>query len=137
MVRLVIILSTLLLVVSPAWAEALVQGRYVAGGDTTVLLHITVQRPAPVAFIVMQKMAPGLSLLEATPPPVGGPQGRTTVKWLFKRPSPGQFVVNMQFGQPVAPGQLEGSISYRHPGNGSFVLSRIEYYPPVHAPRPE
>lgn len=90
-----------------------------------VSLHITVYRPAPAAFIVIQKMAPGLSLVSATPPPIGGGQGQSAVKWLFKRPRPGQIVVQMQFHQRIELSQLEGSISYRHPDNGSIVLSRI------------
>ncbi len=137
MVRLVLILTALLLAVSPALAEPLVQGRYFAGQGNAIVLHITVQRPAPLAFIVMQKMAPGLSLIGATPSPVGGPQGGQTVKWLFKRPNPGPLMVNMQFGQSVAPGQLKGSISYRHPVNGSLVLSRIADFPPARPHTPE
>jgi len=124
MVRLGIILIALLLS-CPALADSQVSGRYVAGRDNTVVLYIRVQHPAPAAFIVMQKMDPGLSLVSATPPPIGGSPGKSALKWLFKRPRPGQFVVNMQFGQPVSLRQIEGSISYRHPGTGSIMLSRI------------
>ncbi|MGD9946861.1 MAG: hypothetical protein AB7U29_00110 [Desulfobulbus sp.] len=125
MVRRGIVLIALLLVAAPALAESLVQGRYVAEQENSVSLQITVQHPAPAAFIIIQKMARGLSLVTATPPPVGGRQDGTAVKWFFKRPRSGQFVVNMQFAQPVTLNQLEGSISYRHPETGSLVLSRI------------
>ncbi|MDD2466967.1 MAG: hypothetical protein PHI97_23475 [Desulfobulbus sp.] len=124
MVRFVLLLS-FLLTASPTLAASQVAGRYIPGQDNTIALHITVQRPAPAAFIVLQKMGPGLSLVAATPPPVGEHRGGSAVKWLFKRPRPGQLVVKMQFDQPVAPSQLEGSISYRQPENGSMVLSRI------------
>nr|WP_321465589.1 hypothetical protein [uncultured Desulfobulbus sp.] len=126
MVRLAIILITLSLFASPALADSQVRGRYVAGLENGVSLLIEVQRPAPAAFIVMQKMPRGLSLVAATPPPVGGNYGNAAVKWLFKRPRPGQMEVQMQFAGPVRPSQLEGSISYRHPENGSLVLTRIE-----------
>lgn len=125
MIRLALILGSLMLTALPALAGSEVIGRYVPGQDNTVSLHITVQRPAPAAFIVLQKMDRGLSLIAASPPPMGGNEGGSAVKWLFKRPRPGQFVVNMQFAQPVLLNQLEGTIRYRHPEDGSLVLSRI------------
>ena len=124
MVRLVLILITFFLPANLAQADSQVRGRYIAGQENRVSLHISVHQPVPAAFIVIQKMAPGVSLIAATPPPIGR-QGDSAVKWLFKRPRPGQLVVNMQFAQPVALNQLEGSISYRHPENGSLVLSSI------------
>jgi len=126
MVRLAIILMTVCLLACPTLADSQVRGRYVAGLDNGVSLLIEVQRPAPAAFIVMQKMPRGLSLVAATPPPVGGNYRNSSVKWLFKRPRPGQLEVHMQFSGPIPPKQLEGSISYRHPENGSLVFTRIE-----------
>lgn len=125
MIRLVLIVGSLILTALPAVGGSEVIGRYVPGQDNTVVLQITVQRPAPAAFIVLQTMDSGLSLIAASPPPMGGNPGGSSVKWLFKRPRPGQLVVNMQFAQPVELNQLEGTIRYRHPQDGSLVFSRI------------
>ena len=116
----------LLLVLLPGVGPALaanVSGRYLDGGTSDIRLQLTVGRPAPTAFIVIQKIPRGTELLSATPPPASG--AGPVVKWLFKRPRPGSFLVRMQFSGPLSVRQMEGTISYRHPGNGTPVLTRI------------
>jgi hypothetical protein len=126
--RFLCILPVLLLGVGSAMAAnvtnvANVSGRYLDSGSSDIRLQLTVERPAPAAFIVIQKIPRGTQLLAAAPPPSSG--AGPVIKWLFKRPRPGSFLVRMQFSQPVSVHQMEGTISYRHPGNGSPVLTRI------------
>lgn len=121
--RFLFILLILVLSGRPA-AAANVSGRYLDRGGNEIHLQLLVERPAPAAFIVIQKMPRGTQLLSATPPPSNdsGP----VVKWLFKRPRPGSYLVRMHFSTPLSVHQIEGTISYRHPENGSPVLTRIQ-----------
>jgi hypothetical protein len=105
-------------------AAAEVSGRYLDNGSTDIRLLLTIQPPAPAAFIVTHRVPGGTQLLAAAPAPVS--EAGPVVKWLFKRPRPGSILVRMHFSQPVAASRLQGTISYRHPENGAVVLTRIK-----------
>lgn len=105
-------------------AAANISGRYLDRGSNEIHLQLTVKPPAPAAFIVIQKIPRGTRLISSSPPPSNG--AGPIIKWLFKRPRPGSYLVRMQFSDPISVHQIEGTISYRHPGNGSPVLTRIQ-----------
>lgn len=123
--RIVQLLFSLLLAAGTASAETSVTGRYLAGGGSDVRILLTIQAPPPKAFIVLQKIPPGVTMTAASPAPSGFQQDGTTVKWLFKRPRPGSILLSMQLSRQVPEHQLEGEISYRHPGSGSLVVRTI------------
>jgi len=108
-------------------AEGGVAGRYMAGGGSDVRLLVTIQKPVPAAFIVVQQIPPGVRMTSASPAPSGFVRDSGAVKWLVKRPRPGSVILSMQLSGQVAENQLHGEISYRHPENGSLVVRRIGY----------
>ena len=110
-----------------AAAESGVVGRYLAGGGSDVQMLLTIQKPAPAAFIVLQQIPRGVKMTSASPAPSGFVQDGATVKWLVKRPRPGSLILSMQLSRQVAEEQLQGEISYRHPENGSLVVRKISY----------
>ena len=114
-----------------AAAESGVVGRYLAGGGSDVQMLLTIQKPAPAAFIVLQQIPPGVKMTSASPAPSLASRSAfsagSTVKWLVKRPRPGSLILSMQLSRQVAEEQLQGEISYRHPENGSLVVRKISY----------
>ena len=105
-------------------AESGVAGRYLAGGGSDVRILLTIDHPAPKAFIVLQQIPEGVQMTSASPAPSGMQEG-TAVKWLFKRPLPGSTIVTLQLSRQVPESQLVGEISYRHPKSGAFVTRKI------------
>jgi uncharacterized protein (DUF58 family) len=119
------LLALLLAAAATGRAETNVAGRYLSGGGSDVRMLLTVEKPPPAAFIVLQKIPPGTKMTSASPAPSGFQQDGATVKWLFKRPRPGSMILSMQLTRQVPEDQLEGEISYRHPRNGSLVVRKI------------
>lgn len=119
----------LLLVTGMVWPQHLhaknsVTGRYQGAGSDQVTIQLVVSDPAPMAFIVLQRLPKGVRLLSASPNPSGGTKG-ATVKWLFKHARPGNHTVVMRLSMPVAPGQLQGEIRFRHPDSGAMITTKI------------
>ncbi len=106
-------------------AESGVAGRYLAGGGSDVRILLTIAKPAPKAFIVLQQIPEGVQVTSASSAPSGAPQDGTAVKWLFKRPLPGSTIVTLQLSRQVPESQLVGEISYRHPKSGVLVTRKI------------
>lgn len=118
-------LLVFLAVTGTAWAQADVTGRYLAGSDNDVRIQLTIQSPPPAAFIVLQHIPPGVTIVDVSPRPAGFQQGGGTVKWLFKRPGPGVMTLLLRFSQPVALNRLAGEVSYRHPGSDALITTKI------------
>ncbi|WP_028580843.1 hypothetical protein [Desulfogranum japonicum] len=94
------------------------------GKGNSATISVKVGSPAPMAFIILQTAPPGVKLVSATPKPVNG-LGSSSAKWLFKQPRSGSYTISMQFSKPVSPGQLQGEIRYRHPGNQAMITKKI------------
>ena len=120
-----VLLLAVVLLPTIVWADGGVAGRYLAGGGSDVRILLTINRPAPKAFIVLQQVPAGVVVASVSPAPSGGPQDGSAIKWLFKRPSPGSMILTMQLSRQVAESGLIGEISYRHPKSGKLVTRKI------------
>ena len=123
--RMRLLAMLVLLVVAASPAEAGVSGRYLAGGGSDVRMLLTIDKPAPTAFIVLQQLPAGVQMTSASPEPA--PQEGTAVKWLFKRQPPGSMIITLQLSHQVPETLLVGEISYRHPANGALVTTTISH----------
>jgi hypothetical protein len=119
-----LLLVLVLLVPVTGRAEAGVAGRYLAGGGSDVRILLTIDHPAPKAFIVLQQIPQGVQTASASPAPSGVQEGRA-IRGLFKRPLPGSMLVMLQLSRQVPESQLVGEISYRHPKSGALVTRKI------------
>ncbi|MBM9538083.1 hypothetical protein [Desulfobulbus alkaliphilus] len=111
-----------------SWAQTDVSGRYLAGGGHDVRIQLTIQTPPPAAFIVLQHIPPGVTIVDVSPRPSGFQPGAGTVKWFFRRPAPGTMTLLLRFSHPVALNRLAGEISYRHPGSEALITRSITAY---------
>lgn len=118
-------LLVFLAVAGMAWAQTEVTGRYLAGNGNDVRIQLSIQSPPPAAFIVLQHIPPGVTVVDVSPRPSGFQQGGGTVKWFFKRPGPGTMTLLLRFSQPVALNRLAGEVSYRHPGSDALITRSI------------
>nr|WP_320010706.1 hypothetical protein [uncultured Desulfobulbus sp.] len=125
MVRLMIAFFTFLLFAAPCLADGQVEGQYIYGPGATVSLQISVPRPAPAALILRQQVTGGAHLVAVRPAPVGEDLSGSALKWLFKRPRPGNFSIQMQFAAPVSPGILQGTLYYRDRATGNRVRAVV------------
>lgn len=116
----------LLILSLTGWAQADVSGYYQTGGGQDVTIHITVGQSPPMAFIVIQQLPKGVSVLSASPQPSGFKRGGSQVKWLFKHAQPGKMTLSLQLSKPVARNRLQGEIRYRHPGSGAMMSKKIK-----------
>ncbi|NOQ46917.1 MAG: hypothetical protein GQ559_09645 [Desulfobulbaceae bacterium] len=115
----------LLFFIIPALAAADVVGRYVGGRGNNVQVRLTVSKPPPAAFIVLQHLPAGVRIEAADPKPSGFDPASSTVKWLFKHPRPGSVAITMRLSRPVSGNMLTGEIRFRHPGSGKMVSRTI------------
>lgn len=123
--RTLLLVLTVLLAPAIAWTEGGVAGRYLAGGGSDVRILLTITKPAPKAFIVLQQVPEGVRVLSASPAPAGEQQGPAAVKWLFKRPAPGSMILTLQLSHQAPESRLVGEISFRHPKSGGLVTRAI------------
>ena len=120
-----LLVFTILLVATHAFAETEVTGRYLAGGGSDVQILLTIQSPPPAAFIVLQQIPSDVKVLSATPAPAGLQQEGGTIKWLFKRPQPGSIILTLQLSKQVPDNLLMGEVSYSHPRSRAIIKHKI------------
>lgn len=120
-----LILFTILLGLSlPSGAfGSSVNGRYLKGSGKTVVLEISVGKPAPSSVIVEQLFNPQNKITNVSPQAkkVGG---NGQVKWLVKKPRPGKQKFTINLSGPLK-GSVRGVIRFKDPSTGKFVEKSV------------
>ncbi|OQX09592.1 MAG: hypothetical protein BWK76_21965 [Desulfobulbaceae bacterium A2] len=110
-------------------AAAPPSAHYLPAGPRELRIRVEVDRPAPSALIIMQHLPPGAELIAADPAPAGFDPRHALVRWFFRQPRPGAFVLTIKLSEPVPPGGLPGDIRFRHPAGGETVIVPIGMAP--------
>ena len=106
------------------WAG--VAGQYLPSGAQARRIRVTVDPPAPRAFIVVQRLPPGARIVKAQPRPAGINAARQVVRWLFKHPQPGSLTIHVQIDRdwPHLKKNI-GKILYKKPRGKAMIQKDI------------
>lgn len=101
-----------------------VTGRYLKTSGTTVVLELSVGKPAPSSIIVEHSFTTKNQVLSASPKPKKINSKSGQVKWLVTNIRPGRKQFSLQLAEPLK-GAVQGSLRYREPSTGQFTEKTI------------
>ena len=104
--------------------DNMVTGKYAASIGSEIVLHLTIQNPAPANLIVEQYFAPENTVIESSPRAKKIDASQGTVKWLFKNIKAGNLSLCTRFGNPLH-GDISAIVRYRSPQSGAFTELKI------------
>jgi len=105
-------------------AENLVTGKYISSNGTDIILHLTIQNPAPANLIVEQYLGPENIILNTTPAAKKTDSTQGNIKWLFKNTRNGILSLTIHLSAPLN-GDISAIVRYRTPQGGTFTELRI------------
>ncbi len=115
-----ILLSTLF-VSATAWSQELITANYETKDGRNILLTINISPHGPNNIIVIQKLPPGVDLIETSPMYRKFNAKKREVKWLLKGARPGRFTIKMTISNRITLEKLRGEIRYRDPEKGTII----------------
>lgn len=101
-----------------------VTGRYLQSSGTTVVLELSVGKPAPSSIIVEHSFTKRNQVLSASPRPKKINSNSGQVKWLVTNIRPGKQRFSLQLAAPLT-GAVRASLRYRDPSSGQFTERNI------------
>lgn len=105
-------------------AESLVTGKYISSIGTDIILHLTIQNPAPANLIVEQYFSPENTVIDTSPQAKKIDNKQGNAKWLFKNTRNGALSISIHFASPLL-GEISAIVRYRTPQGGAFTELRI------------
>lgn len=105
-------------------SDDMVTGRYTASVGSEIVLHLTIQNPAPANLIVEQYFAPENTIIDSSPRAKKIDASKGTVKWLFKNIKTGNLSLSTRLGNPLH-GDISATVRYRSPQSGAFTELKI------------
>ena len=105
-------------------AEDLVTGKYISSSGTDIILHLTIQNPAPANLIVEQYLLPENTILTTSPPAKKLDNSQGNIKWLFKNTRNGTLSLAVHLSAPLS-GDVSAIVRYRTPQGGAFTELKI------------
>lgn len=100
-----------------------VTGRYLKISGNTIVLEISVTKPAPTSIIVEQAFNKKNRVKSASPKPKKI-SSNGQVKWLVTHIRPGKKRFTLQLAAPLQ-GSVRAVLRYRDPSNGQFTEKSI------------
>lgn len=105
-------------------AEDLVTGKYISSNGKDIILHLTIQNPAPANLIVEQYLSPENTIQNTTPAAKKIDNTQGNVKWLFKNTRNGVLSLSIHLSAPLN-GDISAIVRYRIPQTGTFTELKI------------
>jgi hypothetical protein len=96
-----------------------VTGRYLSNTGTTIVLEISISKPAPSSIIVEQSIAKSNTILSVNPNPKKVTKSGQ-IKWLLTNLRPGKQRLTTKLSGPLN-GNVRGILRYRDPASGQFT----------------
>lgn len=105
-------------------ADNLVTGQYTSSSGSEIVLHLTIQNPAPANLIVEQYFTPDNTIIDSSPRAIKVDNSQGTIKWLFKNIKNGNLSLSTHLGNPLH-GDISAIVRYRSPQSGAFTELKI------------
>ncbi|MBU1566367.1 MAG: hypothetical protein KJ630_12175 [Proteobacteria bacterium] len=104
--------------------NSLVTGKYISYSGTDIVLHLTIQNPAPANLIVEQYLSPENVIIDTAPQAKKIDSAQGNIKWLFKNTRNGILSLSIQLDSPLVD-DISAIVRYRTPQGGAFTELRI------------
>ena len=104
--------------------EGLVTGKYISSAGKDIVLHLTIQNPAPANLIVEQNFSSENKVIESSPKAKKIDNSQGNIKWLFNNTKSGILSLSIHLSAPLT-GDITAIVRYRSPHGGTFTELRI------------
>lgn len=115
----------LLVSINSVGAGEVVSCRYLQSEGKNILLELSITAPVPHMVIVVQRIPPAASIVNASPGYKKYDAQRGVAKWMLTGLKPGPMQMVMTLDKPVHKGEVTGEIRYKHPATGHMVNMAI------------
>lgn len=104
--------------------DNLVTGKYLSSSGSEIVLHLTIQNPAPANLIVEQYLAPENTIIDSFPRAKKIDNSQGNIKWLFKNIRNGSLSLSIRLSNPLR-GDISAIVRYRAPQSGIYNEVKI------------
>ena len=120
-----LIILLLFLFANPGNTSANISAEYTKSQGTELVVSITVTAPSPSLLILMQKLPPGVQMVNSEPPAMNDNTKKGVVKWLIREVTPGTHTIRLFLNREVTAKEISASIRYKPASGGGMETQPV------------